>query len=493
MYKRYITAITILLSTHLGIAQQFIGMPNTEYTGIQQVPYNPAFINNSRSGLEVNVFGASIFAANNAYGVNSRMLFNPAADTNAVEGKDYFRLRNSQYKKAWVNADILGPAVSFTYKKKYQFGIYTRFRTIVNAGKVKDTLFDVLTNEKNPYYYFYTAQFDKTGASAHMFGEIGITAGQMLHDDEYYKLSAGVTVKYLMGFAAMSVYTKSLGYKRDNDSIGYIKGDLTALYTYNTNPSSISDLTQRAGKGSLGLDLGMHYEFYDDQDPNKKTNYRFALSAAITDIGSVSYVADKGSALYDVKTGATEVHDISLEDQDKDEFTLFTARKIADASLTVKKKYEKFNIGLPTAFRASADYNFGEHVFLQANTLINLRGNNGKVYHPGYASYINITPRYDHGNVKIGMPITFIRFRTFALGTVFNLGPFYLGSTTSLSSILLGSNISNIDVYTGLTLKISNAEKKAREFTYDYRGYDDPNRGLRKLIPGFLKRRDYRY
>ena len=117
-------------------------------------------------------------------------------------------------------------------RDRYQVGIYTRARAIVNAGNISTEQLKVYTDENNPEYYNHTLSFKKVGASAHAFGEVGITLGKMLREDEYYKLSAGVTLKYLIGYAAVNAFAGDLTYLRVGDTASYAKGDITALYTY---------------------------------------------------------------------------------------------------------------------------------------------------------------------------------------------------------------------------------------------------------------------
>ncbi|MBS1771818.1 MAG: hypothetical protein JST82_03085 [Bacteroidetes bacterium] len=457
------------------------------YTSIQQMPYNPAMVNYAITGPEINVYGLSVLAGNNAYSVNKRLLFNQDGD--AKEGVDYAKLNSKHIKRGWANVDILGPAVGFTYKKQYQIGIYTRFRSVANAGGLTNDQFTVLTNEKDPRYYNYATEFKKTGASAHAFGEIGFSVGKMLRDDDYFKVRVGVNVKYLIGFAAFNVYTKSLAYYRLQDSLEYGRGDLTTMFTYNTNPSSTGELSQRAGKGGLGLDIGIQFEYHPDGDPNKKTPYKYAVAASITDIGSVTYVGDKGSATYKVNAGLTMLDALSFQESDRQEIAFYSNRMKSIGLMTEEKAYEKFRIGLPTAFRLNIDYNLGSKFYTSVNTLMNLKGNGGNVYRPGYVGYLNITPRYDLGSVKFGLPITFVRWRSLNMGAVFNLGPFYLGSATLLSSLLIGNAITDFDVYTGLTIKLSNEEKppKLRE----YGGYDKP--WYQRLVPNFMRRKSSIY
>jgi hypothetical protein len=454
MFRKNIVIISFLLCVvHAATAQQFMGYYFTNYTNIQQVPYNPAWVNTAIDGAEINLASFSLLLGNNAYAASRNLLFGATYDSATVlmEGKDYWKDDSKSKKRLWMNADILGPAVSITYKKQHQFGIYTRARVIMNAGNMTQDNFLRITDTLADYEPF---EYVKTGFSAHSFGEVGITYGRMLRDDEYAKLRVGATLKYLVGFNAINIYAKELKYQRvTQDSIGYLEGEVSALYTYNTNAGSTGDLGQRAGRWGLGLDVGIQYEYYPQADPNKKTKYLYSVAAAITDIGTVGYVGDKGSGTYAMNLGKTDF-EVFTPDRGSFDYGIYLSKLTRDTLARQTEPAEKFSIGLPTALRLNGDLHLGSGIFISVNSLLNMRGNSARVFRPGYVSYLNFTPRGELGPLKIGLPITLFRFRTLMAGAFMNLGPLYFGSASAFSSLLAGNQISNIDIYGGLTLKI---------------------------------------
>lgn len=485
MFKQIISGC-LLLGIHHANAQQFIGLTTNNYPAIMQLPSNPALVNNALTGAEINLISFNILAGNNAYQVNGGWLIKGDFETEAREGYDYSKMSNNQRKRAWANVDVMGPAASFSIRKQYQVGIYTRARAIVNAGNLNTEQFNVYTNENDPQYYNHTFTLKKVGASAHAFGEVGVTLGKMIRDDEYYKFGIGVTVKYLIGYAAINAYAGELTYQRLGDSAIYAKGDLTALYTYNTVSGQTGDLRQRAGRGGLGFDIGIQYAYHPDYDPNKKDNtYRYKLGLSITDIGSVGYVGDKGSAAYNVNASKTDFDQLEFTDADQQEYGSLLNRQIEAGRIKVQDEGTKFRIGLPTAFRANLDYNAGGGLFIAINTLLNMKGSNGSVFRPGYVGYLNITPRIDLKFFKFGLPITLMRYRTLNMGSIVYLGPLFIGSNTLISAVA-GQNISNVDVFTGLAIKLTKREKVHKLRTYD-NGYSDTESGIKRFIPRFLR------
>ncbi|MCB0696973.1 MAG: hypothetical protein KDC07_06395, partial [Chitinophagaceae bacterium] len=205
----------------------------------------------------------------------------------------------------WANIEINGPAVSFKYKDIHHFGVFTRARQIYRAGNISDVNFDVLGNSSKKIPNGDPITFTNAGFTTHTFAEIGFSYGRIMVNDYYHVLRGGVSVKYLMGFVAGSIYAPDLQYTANYDSVRSVKGDVNVNYTYNIgpyiDPNAQNDLTswfERAGRWGLGLDIGGQYEYHPNGTPNEPTPYMFSVAASLTDIGGIGYVADKGSGSY---------------------------------------------------------------------------------------------------------------------------------------------------------------------------------------------------
>lgn len=450
-----------LLHTQYSNAQQFIGLNTTSYSAIQHMASNPAWVTSSANGMEIMPFSINAMAGTNAYYFYKKFILGGFGGQ-AVEGTDYLRDPQPYQKHMWANLEINGPAVSFSYKKEHHLGIFTRARQLHRAGNITSGEFRLLGQELPESYIGNPIQFIKAGYSTHTFAEVGITYGRVMYNDYYNRLKAGVSVKYLMGFVAGSVYTNELNYINTGDSIS-LDGDINMLYTHNIGPfidnNAQNDLTswfQRAGRWGLGLDIGAQYEYHPDGNPNVPTPYLFSIAASLTDIGGISYIADTGSGSYDLGIYTDTSRLVKQPYEGINEYMMKLER---DTLLPRGEKAEKFRMGLPTAFRLNADYNAGDKLNFALNLLLNLRGNGGDRYRPAYVSYINITPTYGGKNIQVGMPFTLIGYQTFAIGATLRFGPFYIGSSSALTTIM-SKKIKYIDGYAGLVLKFRSEQNK---------------------------------
>ena len=449
MTKSYIAlGISILFAINAK-GQQFVGLAAMNYSAIQQMPYNPAWINTAATGIEINVFGFSFMAGTNAYAVSRKYLGDGfGTGVAAVEGKDIFKDTRKASKHVWGNVDILGPAVSYNIKDVHNVGLYTRMREIVRGGNVDELEFKMF-GQMLPEYYNHPMVFEDAGFSTHAFAEVGLTYGREIMNDYTNIWRGGVTVKYLM-------------------SIARVEGDITALFTYNLNAVhgkvaklDPAELTERAGKGSLGMDLGVQYEYRPNANPNEETPYMYSVAASLTDIGAITYFADTGSGQYRVIVDKDVIERFNVRENEA--AYAYVNRLIEDSLLVRTTSAKKFRMGLPTAFRLNADYNVTPGMNLALNILLNMRGNTRDIYKPAYATYFNFTPTFGKGKLKVGLPFTFVGYQTVVIGTIVQAGPFYIG-TNSIFSTLLSKNLKNADGFMGLMLKFHKG--KRNYYTY---------------------------
>jgi hypothetical protein len=453
MFIRYISLAIALLLARTAFAQQFVGHTANTYSAIQQVPYNPAWVNSAANGTEVGIFAMSMLAGNNAYSISKDAGGDLEMDVNL------FKDRTENRKHVWQNIDILGPAVSFTVKEKHRIGLYTRMRELIRAGNLPYPIFHLIGMQGLPSTAFFRdLDVNRSGFSLHAFGEAGFTYGRELKNDEYHMLRGGATVKYLIGFAAASIYADNFDIVlRNGDTMLSITGEVTPMFSYNMNPymnsqpfENLGSMMERAGTGGLGLDLGFQYEYHPNGSPNYETPYKYSIAASITDLGSVGYYADSGSGIYNLV--GKEKDFATLKKLNNEEVGPYLDRMMKDTIIIRKDAVQQFRMGLPTALRINTDWVANTNFNIAVNAMLNLKGNGGNIYRPAYIGYLNVTPTYGTRRYSVSMPCTFYGKQTLTVGAAFRYGPFYIGSSSAISNIL-PKKLRNADFYMGLMLK----------------------------------------
>ena len=467
--RTHILSIFLLFAASGTGAQQFAGTSGLYQPGVSQVPFNPAWVTSANSGLEINLFAASAMAGTNAYVFNTDWM-SGGMSGGAAEGKDYQRnFRSRKNRHMWGNIDVIGPSIAIPYRNNASIGIYTRFRQIVRGGNIDPKSFLLIGGIDPSASFPDTFRFDKAGFSTHVFGELGFSYGKVLSNDYYNIWKGGVTIKYLSGMAAGSLYSPATELVMNTpDSLNVLKGDITALYSENIEPFIDNDFSNdfsswfdKGGKGGIGFDIGVQYEYHPAGDPNQETPYLFRISASITDIGSIGYKADTTGGIYSLN--ARNRHYQQLIKKEEESFQSYYDRLAADSIAIRKDSLTDFRMGLPTALRLNGDVNIGGAFWMAANILLNMRGDNGDAYRPAYVSMLNVTPRFENKWVMVGVPFTFWGYESLSAGLSLRAGPLFLGST-SLFSSLLGKNIRNLDAYAGLSFRLAKQERAGRYF-----------------------------
>ncbi len=456
MLKHFPLFLSLLPAT--ACAQQFIGSNNSETPAIRQMPVNPAWTATAEDGLELHLFSVSGLAGTNAYRF-SKSYVNNGFPGRGVEGRDFFKDQRYASKYAWGNVDMMGPAVSFRVNEVASVGFYTRMRTLFRGGNVNNDAFQIIGNYSRALLE-EPVRFARAGYTTHTFSEIGFSYGRILSNDFYHVFRGGFNLKYVMGMAAGSIYTDEAMLVSGSvpDSIRSLTGDLHVSYSDNISRYVNGDVTgqpsawfNKNGRGGLGLDFGIQYEYHPDGDPNTRTPYKYSLAVSVTDVGSIRYSADTGSATYEMHVNNAAGWQYTPEPYQP--YLNYFHRLITDTLVTRKSETTSFSVGLPTAFRVNFDWNVARHIYLQSSVLLNLKGSGSGIYNPGYVNMFNITPRYQRRHFSIAMPFTYIGYQMLTVGAAVHIGPFYAGSS-SLISTVLAKQVNALDGYAGIIVPL---------------------------------------
>jgi hypothetical protein len=446
--RRYLIGF-ILLSSLNTSAQSFIGLPGSYY-GVQRLSANPAFVNTCTNGTEIHALSFSALAGSNAvsFSLTGEQSIGANGDT------DFQREPGKVNRHVWNNIDVLGPAASFQIKGKYQVGFYTRYREIMRAGGISTQLFGLVEHAR-PASFDTVVSISNAGVGVQSFGEVGVTYGRVLLDDYYRKFTIGVSLKYMIGYMAASVAMPKGTFRQNStDSINAGTGDINVMYTMQANElfaGGTPPLFYRTGKGSLGLDVGVTYEYHPDGNPNSETPYLYRVAASITDIGGITYRADTGSGQYQMV--AKNRTDAQLRKQEGQRLVDYIGALMSDTLIARKREARDFRVGLPTALRLNGDVSIGGPLWLSADILLNLRKPGGESYTPCYVNQLYLTPRIDFGKVSLGIPFGFVGYQTATVGAVVRLGPLVIGSGSAISA-MLAKRLRAADAYLGLAFKV---------------------------------------
>ncbi|MGN6568184.1 MAG: hypothetical protein ACTHJ0_09540 [Flavipsychrobacter sp.] len=432
--------------------QSFVGLVHDNDAG--GMFKNPAYVVND-DNYQIHAAALSFLVGNSGYTVNG----NISDNSNLIKN-------NSRVTKAfWLNMDLQGPAVTFRVKKRFSFGVSTRLRYLMNADNVSDEVFNQIDKTKGDTAHKYV--INNFSFNSQMFSELNLTYGGYFISDGDNTLTGGVSAKVLMGFGAAGIGIPHATFNDlGNNTIGAVNGTANIAFTPYANQwlSSFTlgnALQNGINNTGFGLDAGIVYVHTPiDENTGKRDGYDFRAAISITDVGSINYIASSTTGSYSAKINA-----IQLDTIDKSASTTYGQMLYKygkDSLIKQTGSKSKFRVGLPTALHINADmkvYNSATvNGWVNFNMLINLRAPSADKYASHYITTFTVTPRALWKEYGLSIPFSFNSYKQGTFGLILYAGPFYIGSSTVGN--LLFNNISSMDAFAGLSIRIRSREEK---------------------------------
>ncbi|MEP5340362.1 MAG: DUF5723 family protein [Algibacter sp.] len=460
--KKSIITCLIILGSFYAKAQSYIGFLTDNYSGVTSVIANPANIVDSRFKTDINLVGASIFAANDYYGVNVMDAVKDDYDFDLDANKS-----PTENNNIGVNLDVMGPSFMFNLNKKSSIAVFSRARTLININDINGTTIDAIDAEDTDDFNVNEGDFNIYGQA---WAEVDLTYARILMNNEQHFLKGGLSLKYLQGIGSSSVYGNNVTINYDADGTdlggGETTGNImsTGELSYGTSDDFDNDdydfeLPEATG---FGLDLGFVYEWRPSHADYTKTNangdtynlkhknkYKLKLGLSITDLGSINY-----------KEGDEDVYDINNPGVNEDDFD--AADDIDDflnSIYTLTESKGSFKTKLPTALHLNADWSFSNNFYLNLNTDFSLV-ETGKINASRISNIASLTPRFESRIFSFYVPLSIVEHNGFQAGAGLRFGALYVGSGSVLS-VISGDDSKGADVYFGT--KFSLYHRKPRD------------------------------
>jgi len=435
------TIIMIVLAYNGTSAQSFGGAELDNYTGVAGVIFNPATIVDSRFKTDINILQVNSLIGSDYFGIDFSNLdgFSFEDDSNRFP-----RSANNFY----TGVDVLLPSFQFNLAPKHSIAFTTRLRIVNNLDNVNGELVELLLESgSNGSIKDFTFNQDNFRNNLHAWGELGVSYGAVLLQNETHMLKGGVTLKYLSGGGTVSFNSSQLNgsYDTTSETVN-LNGNVEIAETINDS-SGNDDFNFFNGNSGLGLDLGFVYEYRPQLNDNKMdedvlkghNKYKFKLGLSITDVGSITY-RDVQLDRYALN-GSVSVSELEndLEQAIEDNFVSTSA--VEDIS----KK-------LPALIRYSVDYRINRNLYVGSTGAFSLM-DSVDPFNNRQLNYFTISPRYESKLFTIYSNLSSVEHLGLNWGAGFRLGPVTIGSNTIFTN-LISNNSLGLDVYAGLKIPI---------------------------------------
>ncbi len=470
--SKYLLLLSGLLTCVSASGQDMLGATPGNYAGVNSIQLNPSGLLNSKTYLDVELFGLDVFVQNNAlYMSNSQYSLSnffkagyqlpTHSEGYGTEQRVLYSYRTTRDKNAFVNLRINGPGAMLIWGR-HAFALSTGFRTVISMHNVPyDVLnFSYLGLNYRPQQNINYIDNRPFRATAMAWGEIGVSYAYTFFARGFDVWSAGITMKRLLGVAGMYTKVNQINYTVLNDSTINVKNldatvGLALPMNYNANTANTNPLIKGGG---FGFDFGVTYQRLSryHQEPYFNTlcaqpyeDYIYRIGFGLIDIGRIKF-----------KTNATEMT-INNRSSYWENVTHMPFGTIGGLLDTISYKFygnktsaysgNSFNIWLPSALSLQFDYHFQKYWYVNSSLIYGFPMSKGSIVRP---AELAITPRFETSMFEISLPVSLYDWTLPRVGLAMRVYGFTIG-TDKLGGFFNFSNFTGMDIYFSIKLFFS--------------------------------------
>jgi hypothetical protein len=447
--KKIILLSLLLSAFNLFAQDHFTGVTTSSRVGILNVGINPAELPNLSKKFEINIYGLSLNFSNNVIGLD---------DLNSDTNIEDLLFKGDQIVNAGADVEYAGPGIAMKWKK-WGFGISSKghikfdvvdvdpkfANAILNTDVITESGTDFIKNDYNQRM---------SGVS---WGEIALSAGRTVFENEKHRFNAGISLKLLFpGSYANAGIDKFQGnvetvYNATNpeESAAYLTTTVpvNVNFSYSGNLANrftdVSDYTSSVfgNLNGIGTDIGVNYQL---KDGDKK--YKINAGMSIRNIGSLTFTDSNNSS---------NSYTLDIPESDRLNLNIFNGTESLPeieqtlkegGYLTDEKSNKDFKTKLPTLFSIYGDFKVF-HKFNITGYLQQRMGDNNENRQITAQNSFSIIPRINLGYFEAYIPFSHNEISGGNTGFGFRLGGFYMGSNSVIST--LTSNTKKVDFNMG--------------------------------------------
>lgn len=440
--KKIFLTFVILIGVTANAQEHFSGISTSNRVGILNATINPAELPNLSKKFEINFIGLSLNADNNKISFS---------DINSSSNFEEILFRGTSPVNARIDGEILGPGFAMKWMK-WGFAFTTKAYAKFDIVDVNPIIGNAITNDNLILNTTILDNPDNQRLSGTSYGEIGLSAGRVLFENDKHQFSAGVTLKILFPGSYSNFGLSQLDGQIVQGPTGTFLSTngpavLNIAYSGNLAESftNFDDYSKSIFGGLNGFsgDIGVNYHLKSDKGGNK---LNFGLS--VRNIGSMTFKDNNNhSTTYTLNIPSTNPLDLS---QFSDVNSLSEVEQVLEDNgyLTETPQERDFKVKLPTTITTYADFKIVPKVYLTAflQQKLNEDDGNAQITAPNIFS---VTPRINLGFFEGYVPVTIHEISGTNVGLGFRLAGFYLGSSSIITSLADGKRG---DIYAGYRL-----------------------------------------
>ena len=466
------TLICILAATagFTAGAQKNFGEATGNWSGLGSLYLNPANIADSREKFCIELFSVNAGVDNNLGQINTNGIGKFINGNNTSLNDVFSYGSNSKFSLMAPYAEVRGPGFMATINRRHSIAVTTRVRGFNQFNNFDKSLYRTITDSTYTANGNVDLNAQNFNWTAHLWAEAALTYGAVVLEKGRSELKAGVTVRYLGGIGYLGLKGKNMDihfnagqdslYARNTD-IEYasnIVNSGSALANGLSNNNFFSQFFGSKSGSGVGADFGIVYDYLEKDaaeryDMDGKTNipdpsknrYKLRLSAAVTDLGAITYNTADNYTVNVTGNGYISGNSFASNLNNFTNFTSYAQKQgfNADTGRAATKVY------MPATLLVSADYHAWRNVYVNASYLNNMvnRQNFGNSYY----NQFTVTPRYDTRLYSVAVPVTYSALAgNMKMGLAVRVWGFFVGSDDML--LLLSNHQYGVNLYAGASV-----------------------------------------
>ncbi|MBC7554403.1 MAG: hypothetical protein H7257_10535 [Taibaiella sp.] len=460
-------AALFILMGNAATAQRQMGISTSRFNAQNSLYLNPANVAGCKEKFSILLFSTNLAVDNNLGTISSLGEITSSLNTDTGSTPSLFKYKDkSEFSMMLPMFEVRLPGLLYRINSRHTLAISTRVRVFNEfnnfSTKLYTTVIDPNTAAQQATTRISSKNFNWT---AHVWGDIGLTYGAVAIDNEKLQVKAGVTLRYLGGAGYLGLKGNNLDISYTNGSDSFYAANSDIQFSSNasgadkaiTNGVNFSDIFagDNSGRG-FGADIGVTVGFNPDgnasngSNENSNTNYKIVASAAITDIGALTY--SKASFVKLTGNGYMTGKGISDNVKSYEELRQYARQNGYSADTGVAST----KVHLPTALILGVDYMIVNRLYANityAGDMTNDRNFGSKLY-----SQVTITPRFDSRVLTIAVPFTYSMLsHSMRAGLGVKFSGFYAGSDDMMA--LFSNGQYGFNFYFGVMVPIYRKSK----------------------------------
>lgn len=491
--QKIFSSALLIVAIQFAQAQNYIGVINSNYSGIMGADLQPASIVDSRFAVDVNLFSLNVDGWQNAKYFDADILpkrswlYSLRKDTTWME--DSLLYQNSfsditdytspdaKPRGAYIGMQFDIMNFMFHIRRDIAVGFSAKFRFITNLDDINPEL-GRISEEGLDYSPLWNTSIDGSLlAQTHMsWAEYGFNYAQVLADKDEHFFKLGGRIKLLQGLTANYLYAGNLDVTFLNkDTATTLVGDFNYGYSENIDeyigganptPFSFSEFYRMTSKLGIGGDIGFVYEWrpnwkeskYDmDGEENlwrrDAEKYKLRVGASLLDVGGMRFTKAGKSRDFSVNTTNLDLGVFESTDGFGSFTNIVDSLIQNDAGWTAgEDTLQSFFMNLPTAVSLQVDYHIWKNFYVNAMAYVNVNSSENATNVRMPSTY-SITPSFDHKFIGFGIPVSYNSYSGGRVGLGARLGPMTIG-VPDLKTIFPGGKVRGAGFYFGLRVPV---------------------------------------